>query len=71
MLDQLKRAVAVLARPAREIVKLPIRVNAEPTAIGATPIAGAISDRSSASLAGDRDRPAIEPGVLSGGLGGS
>ena len=66
MLDQLKRAVAVLARPAREVMELPVRIDAEAAFATEPIIAGSIGDDVPAGRAGDVDHEAIEPGVLGG-----
>ena len=67
MPDQLKRVVAVLVSSSREIVELPVRVNAEGALVAKSPIAGTVGYSVPTGLPGDRDHPAIEPSMLGGG----
>ena len=65
MLHQLKCAGAVLSRPTREVVILPVGVDAERAPRGAEPpIPRTVGNRRSARLAGDREDEAVKPSML-------
>ena len=68
--NQIERVVTVRPRPAREIVELPGRVDAEGTAGGAEAIiAGAIGDGDPPGVSSDLNHVAVEPGAIGGGMG--
>ena len=66
MLDELKRVVAVLARPAREVVIPPAGIDAEATFATEPIVAGSIGHSVPAGRAGDVEHKAVEPNVLGG-----